>query len=68
MNPLHNLSICCVDGITIRGLISDDKKRILEFLDKYDHEGSGVNLVIKEEEKFQELNGEEVYKYLREEK
>ena len=63
---MFNLSIGCVDGITIWGLISANKTALLNFLDRYDHEGSNINLVIKNGENFRSLDGEEVYNYLRE--
>lgn len=72
MNPpnqtLYNLSIFCVDGITCYGLISDDKKHLLSYLDKYDHEGSSVSMVKKIGEEFINIdNPEKVYEELRSE-
>lgn len=46
---MYNLSICSVDSETIYGLIASDKKKLLEFLKTYDHEGSSLVLVRKEE-------------------
>lgn len=44
MADQYNLSIYCVDGDTIYGLISSDKSLLRGFLKLYDHEGSSINL------------------------
>lgn len=67
-NPIYNLSIFCVDGETIYGLISSDKKLLLNYLDKYDHEGSSVSMVKKIGEEFINIDDpEKVYEELRSE-
>lgn len=61
----YNLSIFCVDGETIYGLISPDRKLLLSFLNKHDHEGSTVTLVRHEGEEFTTIdNPELVYEEL----
>lgn len=42
--PQYTLSIACVDGETVYGLSSSDKKHLLNFLQRYDHEGSDACL------------------------
>lgn len=44
MKPKYGLTIYCVDGDTIYGIVSRDKKLLLEFLTTQDHEGSVVSL------------------------
>ena len=63
----YNLSIWCVDGDTIYGLISNDKKKLLDYLIKYNHEGSSINLKKEEGDRFINYeNPEEIYKELSE--
>lgn len=61
---MYNLSICAVDGVTIYGCISDNKKELLEFLKRYDHEGSSISMVKRVDDKFIPLYNEDVYKEL----
>jgi hypothetical protein len=42
---VYNLNINCVDGSTIYGMISYDRRALLNFLRAYDHEGSGIHMV-----------------------
>lgn len=59
-----NLSIHSVDG-TIYGVISSDAAQLKRFLLAYDHEGSSVSMVVRDdpEKPFREVNDpEQVYK------
>lgn len=62
---IYNLSILCVDGETIYGLISSNKKTLLNFLVKNDHEGSSVSLIKHEGDSFISIdNPDNVYSEL----
>lgn len=64
---IYNLSILCIDGETIYGLISSNKKLLLNYLRKYDHEGSNVSLVKHEGGFFMDVdNSDKVYSELEE--
>lgn len=43
---IYLMRVYCVDGSSYFSLGSSDKKRVLEFLEKTDHEGSALQLVI----------------------
>lgn len=60
----YNLSIYCVDGETIYGLISGDKKLLANFLRKHDHEGSSISLIKHEGTEFIDTPYDEIYKEL----
>lgn len=48
------------------GTLTEDKKILLDFLDKHDHEGSSISLEIwKNGEKLTTLYNKSVYEYLR---
>lgn len=44
--PMFHLHIDCVDGETVYSHSSKDKTSLLKFLERYDHEGSSITLVI----------------------
>lgn len=44
--PMFHLHIDCVDGETAYSHSSRDKTSLLKFLERYDHEGSNLTLVI----------------------
>lgn len=61
----YNLSIMCIDGDTIYGIISSDKQKIRLYLQEYDHEGSTIHLTRKEGEEFTQISDyEQIYKEL----
>lgn len=69
MNQLK-VHIDAVDGDTFytAGTLAGNKNILLQFLEKYDHEGSSISLEIwRDGEVFDERFNEKVYEYLREE-
>lgn len=64
-----NLSIYCVDGGTVYGCISGNLKVLNDFLKRYDHEGSTIDLhVRKDPDTFVEFSDPEaIYRYLSQE-
>jgi len=62
----YNLSIACVDGYTIYGVISSDKKLLMNFLDEHDHEGSSLTLVKHYGEVFEDIPYDKIYDELKE--
>jgi hypothetical protein len=64
-----NLSIYCVDG-TIYGCISSEVSILRAFLKQYDHEGSSISIVVRDDPDqmpFREIDDpEQVYKELEE--
>jgi hypothetical protein len=57
----YNLSIACVDGDTIYGLISSDKTLLRNFLREHDHEGSSISLIGHEGDAFEEIPYDNIY-------
>jgi hypothetical protein len=62
---MYNLSILCVDGETIYGIIARDKQFIRNFMAIYDHEGSSITLTKKEGEYFTEIPYDQIYNELK---
>lgn len=60
---LH-LHIDCVDGETYYGHSSHSKQSLLRFLERYDHEGSNITLVVQINEKREIFHDEDAYKKL----
>jgi len=61
----YNLSINSVDGDTIYGCISSDKRVLGFFLQEFDHEGSFIAMVIKEDDKYTNIDSVyDIYKEL----
>ena len=44
VNPKYGLTIYCEDGDTIYGAVSRDRKVLLTFLERYDNEGTSLEL------------------------
>jgi len=61
----YNLSIYCVDGDAVYGVISSNKKTINEFLDKHDHEGSSLTLVKHYGKVFEDIPYDKIYDELK---
>ena len=56
------VEIGCVDGVTNYIIETDDKGVALGFLERYDHEGSGVGMRLSPDGEW--LGAEETYKFL----
>jgi ABC-type branched-subunit amino acid transport system ATPase component len=62
---IYNLSILCVDGETIYGMISSNKNQLMKFLNEYDHEGSSLTLIKHEGSTFVDVPYDVIYEELK---
>jgi len=62
--PFYNLGVNVVDGSTEYSIRTDSAAEALNFLNRFDHEGSTVTLFIEDGQETITLFNEEVYRTL----
>lgn len=63
---MYTIFINCVDGETSYSMTSNNPKHILKFLEKYDHEGSSLQLDYENNEDNGTLDYDsDIYSYLK---